>query len=193
MCLRDVTVDGIAEAFAEQGVTHLCGAPIVVNLAIQAMERAAPGRRIRMMTAGAAPAGAGDDPEAASQEILARCDGPAPAWWPNVGETGAPEPKAPQPEPETEPARAEVSEVQEQSSGLLSPGTAAALSGALAVETRRAAAAEAVAREAAGEPAYAGEVVVTGEVVAGEVPGEPVHAGETGRVDLADWPRSWDT
>ncbi len=58
MCLRDVTVDGIAEAFAEQGVTHLCGAPIVVNLAIQAMERAAPGRRIRMMTAGAAPAAA---------------------------------------------------------------------------------------------------------------------------------------
>ena len=67
------------------------------------------------------------------------------------------------------------------------------MSGALAVETRRAAAAEAVAREAAGEPAYAGEVVVTGEVVAGEVPGEPVHAGETGRVDLADWQRSWGT
>ena len=39
-------------------MTHLCGAPIVVNLAIQAMERAAPGRRIRMMTAGAAPAAA---------------------------------------------------------------------------------------------------------------------------------------
>ena len=58
VCLRDVTVDGIAQAFAEQGVTHLCGAPIVVNLAIQAMERAAPGRRIRMMTAGAAPAAA---------------------------------------------------------------------------------------------------------------------------------------
>ena len=58
MCLRDVTVDGIARAFAEQGVTHLCGAPIVVNLAIQAMEQAVPGRRIRMMTAGAAPAAA---------------------------------------------------------------------------------------------------------------------------------------
>ena len=58
VCLRDVTVDGIAKSFAEQGVTHLCGAPIVVNLAIQAMERAAPGRRIRMMTAGAAPAAA---------------------------------------------------------------------------------------------------------------------------------------
>ena len=25
-----MTVDGIAEAFAERGVTHLCGAPIVV-------------------------------------------------------------------------------------------------------------------------------------------------------------------
>jgi predicted RNA-binding protein len=67
------------------------------------------------------------------------------------------------------------------------------LSGALAVETRRAAAAEAVTGE-----------VVTGEVVTGEVPGEPVHAGEvvpsepvhageTGRVDLADWQRSWGT
>ena len=124
-----------------------------------------------------APAGEGD-PEAASQEILARCDGPAPAWWPNVGETGAPEPKAPQPEPETEPARAEVSGVREQSFGLLSPGTAAALSGALAVETRRAAAAEAVA----------------GEVVTGEVPSEPVHAGEVvPRMDLADWQRSWGT
>ena len=58
VCLRDVTVDGIAEAFAERGVTHLCGAPIVVNLAIQAMEQSKPGRRIRMMTAGAAPAAA---------------------------------------------------------------------------------------------------------------------------------------
>jgi len=53
-----VTADGIAHAFAEQGVTHMCGAPIVVNLAIEAMERAQPGRRIRMMTAGAAPAAA---------------------------------------------------------------------------------------------------------------------------------------
>jgi len=30
------------------------------------------------------------DPEAASREILARCDGPAPAWWPTAGNTGAP-------------------------------------------------------------------------------------------------------
>ena len=30
------------------------------------------------------------DPEAASQDILARCDGPAPAWWPTAGNTGAP-------------------------------------------------------------------------------------------------------
>ena len=83
-----------------------------------------------------APAGEGD-PEAASQEILARCDGPAPAWWPNVGETGAPEPKAPQPEPETEPARSEASGVRELSFGRLSPGTAAALSraGALALRS----------------------------------------------------------
>ena len=81
------------------------------------------------------------------------------------------------------PPEAPPSGVQEQSSGLLSPGTAAALSGALAVETRRAAAAEAVAGE-----------VVTGEVVTGEVPGEPVHAGEVvPRMDLADWQRSWGT
>ena len=78
----------------------------------------------------------------------------------------------------------EVVTVQEQSSGLLSPGTAAALGGALAVETRRAAAAA---------DAVAGEVV-TGEVVTGEVPGEPVHAGEVvPRMDLADWQRSWGT
>ena len=81
------------------------------------------------------------------------------------------------------PPEAPPSGVQEQSSGLLSPGTAAALGGALAVETRRAAAAEAVAGE-----------VVTGEVVSGEVPGEPVHAGEVvPRMDLADWQRSWGT
>ena len=30
------------------------------------------------------------DPEAASQAILSECAGPAPAWWPGVGETGAP-------------------------------------------------------------------------------------------------------
>ena len=81
------------------------------------------------------------------------------------------------------PPEAPPSGVQEQSSGLLSPGTAAALSGALVVETRRAAAAEAVAGE-----------VVTGEVVTGEVPGEPVHAGEVvPRMDLADWQKSWGT
>ena len=81
------------------------------------------------------------------------------------------------------PPQAPPSGVQEQSSGLLSPGTAAALGGALAVETRRAAAAEAVAGE-----------VVTGEVVSGEVPGEPVHAGEVvPRMDLADWQKSWGT
>ena len=81
------------------------------------------------------------------------------------------------------PPQAPPSGVQEQSVGLLSPGTATALSGALAVETRRAAAAEAVAGE-----------VVTGEVVTGEVPGEPVHAGEVvPRMDLADWQKSWGT
>ena len=82
------------------------------------------------------------------------------------------------------PPEAPPSGGQEQSCGLLSPGTASALSGALAVETRRAAAAA---------DAVAGEVV-TGEMVTGEVPGEPVHAGEVvPRMDLADWQRSWGT
>ena len=122
-----------------------------------------------------APAGEGEDEpadEAAGEVATGRELKGLPVWFGDHGGAvviGEVMPEAP---PEAPP-----SGVQEQSSGLLTPGTAAALGGALAVETRRAAAAEAVA----------------GEVVTGEVPGEPVHAGETGRVDLADWQRSWGT
>ena len=57
VCLRRVEAGAIYEAIAREGVTHLCGAPVIMNLLLNA----APGlrrsldRRIEMMTAGAAP------------------------------------------------------------------------------------------------------------------------------------------
>jgi fatty-acyl-CoA synthase len=57
VCLRRVEAAAIYEAIAREGVTHLCGAPVVMNM----MLNAGPGlkrsldRRIEMMTAGAAP------------------------------------------------------------------------------------------------------------------------------------------
>ncbi len=58
VCLRRVEAGAIYSAFAEHGVTHLCGAPIVMNMLLNApeeMQRGVAGREIRMMTAGAAP------------------------------------------------------------------------------------------------------------------------------------------
>jgi fatty-acyl-CoA synthase len=58
VCLRRVEAGAIYAAIAESGVTHLCGAPIVMNLLLNApadMRRAIAGRDVRMMTAGAAP------------------------------------------------------------------------------------------------------------------------------------------
>ena len=61
VCLRDVSADAMADAFVAARVTHLCGAPIVVRMAIEAAaatrgarggDRAAP---LRMMTGGAPP------------------------------------------------------------------------------------------------------------------------------------------
>ena len=57
VCLRAPTPDGILNAIAEFGVTHLCGAPIVLNMATteaetRAMTLDAP---VKVMTAGAAP------------------------------------------------------------------------------------------------------------------------------------------
>ena len=57
VCLRAVTAKAIYAAMAEHGVTHLCGAPIVMGMIANAspeQQRAVPAG-IRMMTAGAAP------------------------------------------------------------------------------------------------------------------------------------------
>ncbi|MDA0978881.1 MAG: acyl-CoA synthetase [Proteobacteria bacterium] len=57
ICLRHVREDAIFDAFREQGVTHFCGAPIVLNTLINAdpsLHEGLPGG-IRVMTAGAAP------------------------------------------------------------------------------------------------------------------------------------------
>jgi len=58
VCLRRVEAGAIYAAIAQSGVTHLCGAPIVMNLLLnapEAMRRSVAGRGVRMMTAGAAP------------------------------------------------------------------------------------------------------------------------------------------
>jgi len=57
VCLRRVEAGAIFAAIAKADVTHLCGAPIVMNLLLNApaeSKRALP-RTIEMMTAGAAP------------------------------------------------------------------------------------------------------------------------------------------
>jgi fatty-acyl-CoA synthase len=58
VCLRAVTAEGIYREIADNGVTHLCGAPIVMSMIINASEnerRKTSGRRIAMMTAASAP------------------------------------------------------------------------------------------------------------------------------------------
>ena len=57
VCLRAVTPKGMYDAFAEHGVTHMCGAPIVMGMLINAPEdvRRKPPQRVHVMTAGAAP------------------------------------------------------------------------------------------------------------------------------------------
>jgi fatty-acyl-CoA synthase len=58
VCLRRVEAAAIYAAIAEEGVSHLCGAPIVMNMLLhapEALRRKAAGREVRMMTAGAAP------------------------------------------------------------------------------------------------------------------------------------------
>jgi fatty-acyl-CoA synthase len=57
VCLRRVEAAAIYEAIAREGVTHLCGAPVVMNMLLNAepgLKRSLD-RRIEMMTAGAAP------------------------------------------------------------------------------------------------------------------------------------------
>ena len=57
VCLRAVRADAIFDAIANEGVTHLCGAPIVMNLMVSTPEEERPrwSQQVRMMTAGAAP------------------------------------------------------------------------------------------------------------------------------------------
>jgi fatty-acyl-CoA synthase len=61
VCLRRVEAGAIYEAIAREGVTHLCGAPVVMNMLLNASPEPAMGlktsleRPIEMMTAGAAP------------------------------------------------------------------------------------------------------------------------------------------
>src|SRR6266568_2217736 len=57
VCLRRVEAAAIYEAIAREGVTHLCGAPVVMNMLLNAeteLKRLLD-RRIEMMTAGAPP------------------------------------------------------------------------------------------------------------------------------------------
>ncbi len=55
VCLRRVEARAILEAITSEGVTHLCGAPIVMGMILNAPEAAPLATRVRMMTAGAAP------------------------------------------------------------------------------------------------------------------------------------------
>ena len=57
VCLRRVDSAAIYQAFAEQGVTHLCGAPIVMQMVLGAGpdEQRPFGQQVRMMTAAAPP------------------------------------------------------------------------------------------------------------------------------------------
>ncbi|HYC14695.1 MAG TPA: acyl-CoA synthetase, partial [Stellaceae bacterium] len=57
VCLRRVEAKAIYDAIAERGITHLSGAPIVMNMLLNApaAERRDLARPIAMMTAGAAP------------------------------------------------------------------------------------------------------------------------------------------
>ena len=57
VCLRDVNAGAIFSAIAEEGVTHFCGAPVVLNLVINASEdeRRPLGRPVEIMTAAAPP------------------------------------------------------------------------------------------------------------------------------------------
>ncbi|WP_193370444.1 acyl-CoA synthetase [Pelagibius marinus] len=57
VCLRKPEASAIFQAIREHGVTHLCGAPIIMSMMVNAAEseRRAIGQGISMMTAGAAP------------------------------------------------------------------------------------------------------------------------------------------
>src|SRR5438477_375659 len=54
VCLRRVEAGAIYDAIEQSGVTHLCGAPVVMNMLLNARNEPLP-RPVHMMTAGAAP------------------------------------------------------------------------------------------------------------------------------------------
>lgn len=56
VCLRAVRPDAIWDAFDNQGITHLCGAPAVCSIIVDADEAHALDKPIRITTAGAPPA-----------------------------------------------------------------------------------------------------------------------------------------
>jgi fatty-acyl-CoA synthase len=57
VCMRRLEAAAIYEAIEREGVTHLCGAPVVMNMLLNAEpgQRRRLERRVEMMTAGAAP------------------------------------------------------------------------------------------------------------------------------------------
>ncbi|MEO0622596.1 MAG: acyl-CoA synthetase [Pseudomonadota bacterium] len=55
VCLRRIDGSAILDAIAEHGVTHLCGAPIVMQMMVAAGEGRPASQPVSMMTAGAAP------------------------------------------------------------------------------------------------------------------------------------------
>ncbi len=57
VCLRRVEAAAVFAALAEHGVTHLCGAPVVMNMLLNAPKEARRelGRRVALMTAASAP------------------------------------------------------------------------------------------------------------------------------------------
>ena len=57
VCLRRTTAKGINDAIADHGVTHLCGAPIIMLMMLNASEEESRNwdHQVQMMTAGSAP------------------------------------------------------------------------------------------------------------------------------------------
>lgn len=55
VCLRKVVADDIFQAITEHGVTHLCGAPIVMSTMLQYQGPKAWTQQVKMMTAASAP------------------------------------------------------------------------------------------------------------------------------------------
>jgi fatty-acyl-CoA synthase len=55
VCLRRTEAGAIYDAIERDGVTHLCGAPVVMNMLLNTKREHALSRTVEMMTAGAAP------------------------------------------------------------------------------------------------------------------------------------------